>query len=159
MLFHIAKSRNIIVGYLLKIKNKKLMTQQKTLPIKIAINTHYLKDQSDPAHHKYIWSYEITICNESEEIIQLLNRYWRITDMSGKIEEVRGAGVIGLQPIIKPGQTFTYTSYCQLYTPQGTMEGHYEVQNLIDEYFAVEIPKFVLSAPALLTKAARSRLH
>lgn len=131
----------------------------KLLPIKISVHTHYLRDQSEPTQQKYTWSYEVSIFNESEHIIQLLNRYWRITDMTGKVEEVHGAGVVGLQPLIKPGKHFTYTSYCQLITPQGTMEGHYEVQNLIDEYFAVEIPKFILSAPESISKAFRSRLH
>lgn len=115
--------------------------------------------QSDPAIQKFVWSYEISIVNESEEIVQLLNRFWRITDMSGRVEEVNGTGVIGLQPLIKPGKTFVYTSYCQLTTPQGTMEGHYEMQDLHDKHFTVAIPKFVLSAPSSITKSFRSKLH
>ena len=79
--------------------------------------------------------------------------------MSGKIEEIRGIGVIGLQQIIKPGREFVYTSFCQLSTPQGTMEGKYEMQNLDDEHFEVPIPKFILSATSEMTKVFKSRLH
>jgi len=119
----------------------------------------YLASQSDPMSQKFIWSYQITIANESDEIIQLLNRYWRITDMSSKVEEVQGYGVIGLQPIIKPGKQFVYGSFCQLTTPQGTMEGYYEMQTLDDTVFHVDIPKFVLSAPSSITQSFRSMLH
>ena len=115
--------------------------------------------QSDPGHQKFVWSYDITLTNQGTEIIQLLHRFWRITDMTGKIEEIHGAGVVGLQPIIKPGKLFTYTSYCQLTTPQGTMEGYYEIQNLDEEHFRVHIPKFILSAPSSITQSYRSKLH
>lgn len=119
----------------------------------------YITAQSDPANSKFVWSYEITIKNNSEEIVQLLNRFWRITDMTGRVEEIHGVGVIGLQPLIKPGKEFVYTSYCQLHTPQGTMEGYYEMQNLDEEHFNIDIPKFILSAPSLVTKAFRAKLH
>ena len=123
-----------------------------------AVST-YIAAQSDPDNQKFVWSYEIKITNQEDEIVQLLNRYWRITDLTGKVEEVRGVGVIGLQPIIKPEKEFVYTSFCQLTTPQGTMEGHYEMQNLEEEHFIADIPKFILSAPSAITKAFRSRLH
>ncbi len=125
----------------------------------ITTHTSYIPDQSDPDHEKFIWSYEITIENATEEIVQLLNRYWRITDLSGHVEEIRGHGVIGLQPLIKPEKKFVYTSFCQLMTPQGTMEGHYEMQNLDEVHFNVSVPKFILSAPSSITKLYRSRLH
>src|SRR5579872_3913476 len=132
------------------IKNEKIL-------IKAAAS--YVAAQSDPDNQKFIWSYEITVDNTSEEIVQLLNRFWRITDMTGKIEEIQGVGVVGLQPLIKPAKPFTYVSYCQLTVPQGTMEGYYEMQNLEDEHFVVEIPKFILTAPTSITKGFRSRLH
>ncbi|EKD69966.1 MAG: ApaG [uncultured bacterium] len=135
------------------------MTEKKFKNITIYTHTKYVPEQSDPGHQKFVWSYEITINNQSEEIIQLLNRYWRITDMTGKIDEIRGAGVVGLQPLIKPSKQFTYTSYCQLLTPQGTMEGRYEMQNLEEEHFEVTIPKFILSAPTSVTSTFKSRLH
>ena len=128
---------------------------------KIQVNAQstYLPDQSVHEFQRFLWTYEITITNNSDDIIQLLNRYWRITDMTGHVEEVRGPGVIGLQPIIKPTKTFVYNSFCQLPTPQGTMEGEYEMQTLEEQRFIVRIPKFVLTAPTHIAEAFRSRLH
>ena len=131
----------------------------KKITITITTKTQYLDEQSAIKDQRFLWSYEITIENQSEEMVQLLNRYWRITDMSGKIEEVRGPGVIGLQPVIKPGKKFVYTSFCQLTTPQGTMEGFYEMQNLDELKFNAIIPKFVLSCPSAAAAEYRSRLH
>lgn len=132
---------------------------KKKWPIVVTTQPGYEPDQSNPAQQKFVWSYEITVTNNSEEIIQLLTRYWRITEMTGKIEEINGAGVVGLQPLIKPGKRFVYVSYCQLTTPQGTMEGYYGMQDLEENHFEIEIPKFVLSAPTSITELYRSRLH
>jgi ApaG protein len=133
--------------------------KQKKLKIEISTKTQYIPDQSSPENHRFLWSYDITIVNNTDQIIQVLNRYWSITDMRGKVDEVRGPGVIGLQPLIKPGKEFAYTSYCQLTTPQGTMEGNYEVQNLEEERFIVDIPKFVLTCPSSSADSFRSKLH
>jgi ApaG protein len=135
------------------------MSKAKGKKIFVAAKPAYVLEQSDPVNMKFVWSYEITIENQSNDIVQLLNRHWRITDTTGRIEEIRGAGVIGLQPLIKPGRRFIYTSFCQLATPQGTMEGYYEMQNIDEEHFDVNVPKFVLSAPTSITRAFRSRLH
>jgi ApaG protein len=121
--------------------------------------TAYIIEQSDPLTQRFVWSYEITIINEGTELAQLLHRYWRITDMTGKVEEIHGVGVVGLQPLIRPGRPFVYTSFCQLHTPQGTMEGQYELQTLEEEHFKIEIPKFILSAPSDITKIFKSKLH
>jgi ApaG protein len=129
------------------------------IDIEVSTKTQYIPDQSSPENHRFLWSYDITIVNKSDQVIQLLNRYWRITDMRGKVEEVRGPGVIGLQPIIKPGKEFAYSSYCQLTTPQGTMEGNYEIQNLDENRFIVEVPKFVLTCPSSSSDTFRSKLH
>ncbi len=129
----------------------------KNIKITISTTNQYLPEQSSYDTHRFLWSYEITIENESDEIVQLLNRYWRITDMTSRIEEVRGPGVVGLQPIIKPAKKFSYTSFCQLITPQGAMEGHYEMQTLNEERFTVPIPKFVLSTT--LSDVWKSKLH
>ena len=131
----------------------------KTIAIQITAEPKFVPEQSDPMHHKYVWSYEISITNAGDEILQLLHRFWRITDMTGKVEEIHGAGVVGLQPLIKPGKRFTYVSFCQLMTPQGSMEGHYEMQNLEEQHFKVEIPKFMLSAPEVATQLDKSKLH
>lgn len=132
---------------------------KKNMKIFVSARPAYVIEQSDPINMKFVWSYEITIDNQSNDIVQLLNRHWRITDTTGKVEEVRGAGVVGLQPLIKPGRRFTYTSFCQLATPQGTMEGTYEMQNLDEQHFDVSVPKFILSAPSSITKAFSSKLH
>lgn len=127
--------------------------------ITVTTHTSYIPEQSDSASQKFVWAYEITILNGTDEIIQLLTRCWKITEMSGKIEEISGPGVVGLQPLIKPGKRFTYSSFCQLTTPQGTMEGFFEMQNLDEIHFNVNIPKFILSAPSSITKSYRSKLH
>jgi ApaG protein len=114
--------------------------------IHISAVVSYLPEQSSHQLHNYVWSYKITIVNESEQIIQLLNRYWRIIDGNGRESEAQGPGVVGLQPLIKPGSSFVYESFCQLETPEGSMEGYYEFQTLQEEHFLVEIPKFTLSA-------------
>jgi ApaG protein len=132
---------------------------KKVNTILIHTKSSYLSSQSDSDKQRFTWAYEVFIKNTGEEIVQLLNRYWKITDMSSKVEEIEGPGVIGLQPIIKPGREFIYNSFCQLSTPQGTMEGHYEMQNLDEQHFVVEIPKFILTAPDSLTRAYRSKLH
>lgn len=131
----------------------------KEIKVSVVAQASFLPDQSAPAEHRYLWSYEIAIHNQSGEIIQLLNRYWRIVDMMGHIEEVRGPGVVGLQPLIKPGKQFVYSSFCQLATPQGTMEGYYEMQNLEDVHFMVQIPKLILANPDPLPASYRSKLH
>jgi ApaG protein len=131
----------------------------KSIELVITAKTQYLPEQSSPENHRFLWSYDITIINKSDEIIQLLNRHWRITDMRGKVEEVRGPGVVGLQPLIRVGKEFTYSSYCQLTTPQGTMEGTYEIQTLDEKHFLVDIPKFVLTCPASSSSTFRSKLH
>lgn len=127
--------------------------------IQISAKPSFDSIQSDPENQKFVWSYEVVILNNGDEIVQLLHRFWKITDMTGRVEEVHGAGVIGLQPLIKPEKQFVYTSYCQLTTPQGTMEGHYEMQNIDEAHFTVVIPKFILSAPSTITKSFRSKLH
>lgn len=131
----------------------------KAAQITVTVTPSYSKEQSDPAQQKFVWSYEVAINNISEHIVQLLHRYWRITDMTGKVEEIHGAGVIGLQPLIKPGREFIYKSFCQLVTPHGTMEGCYEMQDLDEQRFLIEIPKFELVAPAEAGQVYRERLH
>ena len=134
-------------------------TMKKKLDFKVIAQTTYLVEQSVPTDNIFIWTYQITITNNSNEIVQLLNRFWHIIDMADKVEEVQGPGVIGLQPIIKPKKKFSYNSFCQLATPQGTMEGHYEMQTLDEEPFLIEIPRFELIAPKEAQTIFRSKLH
>lgn len=121
-----------------------MITMKKKLTVIVTSKPKFLPEQSSPKQHSYMWSYEVTISNQSKETIQLLNRYWKITDANNTVSEVEGPGVIGLQPLIKPGTSFSYESFCQLTTPEGSMEGYYEMQTLEDEIFIVEIPKFLL---------------
>jgi ApaG protein len=116
-------------------------------------------DQSSKEEGRYVWSYDITITNLGDEIIQLLNRYWKITDQNAKVEEIRAPGVIGLQPIIKPNKSFAYSSFCQLPTPEGKMEGQYEFQTLEEEFFIIDIPTIILAAPVSNIHPLRSRVH
>lgn len=131
----------------------------KSISIIISAAPTYIPEQSDPLNQKFVWSYEITIHNESNEIIQVLNRNWTVKDMSGRVEKISGVGVVGLQPIIKPNNKFVYKSYCQLMTPQGSMEGYYEMQNLEEVHFDVIIPKFTLHSPSTITAIFSSIIH
>jgi ApaG protein len=100
-----------------------------------------------PQSGRYFWSYTIEIANLGEETVTLLSRYWKITDGNGKIQEVRGEGVVGEQPTIGPGSSFTYTSGCPLETPQGIMVGTYVMEGPGGELFTVDIPAFSLDMP------------
>lgn len=115
--------------------------------IQIEVRTHYLLEQSDPKEDRYAFAYTVKICNRSDEKVKLLNRYWHITDDNEKVEEVRGAGVIGQQPEILPGQSFHYTSGAIIKTQFGSMQGDYEMQSACGEKFTAQIPPFLLAPP------------
>ena len=123
------------------------MYTQTTRHIKITVVPMYLAEQSDPVESHYVWAYTIQMENLGEETVQLINRYWHITDAAGGVQEVRGAGVVGEQPVIEPGDTFQYTSGAALTTPSGIMAGHYEMITDAGESFVVEIPAFSLDSP------------
>lgn len=118
-----------------------------TKRIRVAVKPAYLHDQSDPEDDRYVWSYTVTIENKSGELVQLLSRYWSIIDGQGRIQEVRGAGVVGAQPTIKPGESFQYTSGCPLETASGSMSGRYQMMSASGESFEAEIPAFLLESP------------
>lgn len=118
--------------------------------IQVAVNVRYLADQSDEADNRHVFAYTITLTNEGEHAVQLLSRHWIITDANNHVQEVKGKGVVGEQPVIKPGQSFEYTSGTVLATQVGTMSGSYQMQVLEGEEFAVAIPQFVLSVPRVL---------
>ena len=106
----------------------------------IDVDVRYIVRESDPDNRRYVFAYTITITNRSDETAQLMNRYWRITNAEGQVEEVEGPGVVGKQPVIEPGASFRYTSAAILETPVGSMEGHYEFRG--DGVFRVPIPAF-----------------
>jgi ApaG protein len=123
------------------------MYERVTRGIRVAVEPSYLDDQSDPEEGQYLWSYTVTIENNGTEPVQLLSRYWHITDAAGHSQEVRGPGVVGAQPVIAPGQSFQYTSGCPLATSSGHMVGRYQMKAASGEAFEAEIPPFILESP------------
>jgi ApaG protein len=121
--------------------------QAVTRDIEVMVEPFYLEDRSDPADNHYVWAYRITIANQSDEFVQLLSRYWHITDATGHVEEVSGTGVVGEQPSLNPGDSYQYTSGCPLSTPSGIMVGRYTMCNGQGERFDVAIPAFSLDIP------------
>lgn len=110
----------------------------------------FLAEQSDPEANQYVFAYTITVRNTGESTAQLISRHWVITDADGKVEEVKGEGVVGEQPILRPGEAFRYTSGCPLETPVGSMRGTYHCVAEDGTHFDAEIPEFVLSMPRVL---------
>lgn len=118
--------------------------------IRVEVDTSYLEDQSDPKERRYVFSYTITIRNEGSVPARLLTRHWIITDSNGKVQEVRGDGVVGEQPYLKPGQGFRYSSGAVLETPVGAMQGSYQMVSDDGEQFDAPIAAFRLAMPGLL---------
>jgi len=116
----------------------------------VTVRTQYLEEQSDPERSNYVFAYAITIKNTGQIAAQLISRHWIITDANNRVEEVRGLGVVGHQPLLQPGEQFEYTSGCALKTPQGSMTGKYFCVAEDGEQFEVKIPGFVLSLPRTL---------
>jgi ApaG protein len=112
--------------------------------VRIDVAPFYVPEKSVPAMNQYLFGYEITITNENPEAVQLLHRHWIITDALGRVEEVKGPGVVGKQPRLKPNGSFTYDSFCPLPTPFGSMRGSYKMMRDNGEFFEVEIPLFSL---------------
>jgi ApaG protein len=122
-----------------------------TIPrIEITVVTHYLPEQSNPAETQYAFAYTITIRNHGPLVAQLISRHWVITDAANDVQEVRGLGVVGHQPLLKGGEHFEYTSGCILETPVGTMRGKYGMVLEDGGPFSVDIPEFTLAMPRVL---------
>lgn len=118
--------------------------------IKVEVETRYIEEQSNPEQNYYVFAYTITIQNQGQQTAQLLTRHWVITDSNHKVQEVRGDGVVGEQPILKPGEQFVYTSGTMLETSVGTMKGSYQMESADGSKFDATIEEFVLSAPRIL---------
>jgi ApaG protein len=118
--------------------------------ISVDVETSYLDEQSDPREHRFVFSYTITIRNEGQVPARLLTRHWVITDANGKVEEVRGDGVVGEQPYLKPGQGFRYSSGAVLETPVGAMQGTYQMLGDDGAQFDAPIEPFRLAMPGIL---------
>jgi len=123
------------------------MYQEITRGIRVSVNPTYLEGQSDPSQGHYVWAYQVTIANEGPETVQLLTRHWKITDGRGQLHEVQGPGVVGEQPVLKPGESFEYTSGTPLSTPSGIMAGSYQMQAASGETFDATVPAFSLDSP------------
>ncbi|WP_353182309.1 Co2+/Mg2+ efflux protein ApaG [Parapedobacter lycopersici] len=124
------------------------MATQITAGVKVSVETVYQPEYSNPENQHYMFAYKITIENLGDYSIQLLRRHWYIFDSNGTRREVEGDGVVGLQPVIEPGELHEYVSGCNLKSDMGTMEGNYQVMREMDgSLFDVKIPKFMLIAP------------
>jgi ApaG protein len=123
------------------------MYSETTRGIRITVKPVYLEDQSSPAENRYVWAYFVKIENRGEERVQLRSRHWHITDGRGRVQEVRGAGVVGEQPVIDPGESYEYNSGTPLPTPSGIMRGSYQMETAAGERFDALIPAFSLDSP------------
>ncbi|HEV2956545.1 MAG TPA: Co2+/Mg2+ efflux protein ApaG [Xanthobacteraceae bacterium] len=120
-----------------------------TRAIEVRVTPRFLDERSSPDKGQYFWAYTIEIVNRGSETVQLQTRHWRITDAVGRTQEVRGAGVVGEQPVLKPGQSFEYTSGVPLNTASGFMAGTYGMVSAKGERFDIEIPAFSLDSPGM----------
>ena len=126
------------------------MESAKKYEVSVSTQTHYIADQSDEAKDHFVFSYTVTIRNSGTMPVQLISRHWIITDSRNEVQEVRGLGVVGAQPLLKPGEHFEYTSGTALATPVGTMSGSYQMVAEDGTQFDAPIPEFTLSVPRVL---------
>jgi ApaG protein len=120
-----------------------------TADIRVTVLPQFVPERSDVDAERWFWAYTVEVLNQRMRSVQLVSRFWRITDAHGRTEEVRGAGVVGEQPILQPGETFRYTSGCPLTTPSGIMSGSYRMVDEDGSSFEVEIPSFSLDSPTM----------
>jgi ApaG protein len=118
-----------------------------TRGVRVVVQSEYAPERSEPAKSQWFFLYTVSISNEGPDTVQLLTRHWLITDGTGHVEEVRGPGVVGKQPTLKPGESFEYTSGCPLATPFGVMEGTYQMVTQSGDRFDAKIAPFTLSEP------------
>lgn len=123
------------------------MYSETTRSLTVSVQPIYLEDQSSPADNHFVWAYRVRIENAGAETVQLLRRHWKITDAMGRVQEVKGSGVVGEQPVLHPGDSYEYTSGTPLSTPSGIMVGTYEMETLNGERFDIAIPAFSLDSP------------
>src|SRR5512138_1141138 len=123
------------------------MSEAVTRGVRVQVESRYLAERSVPRDGYYFFAYRIRISNEGEEQVQLLSRHWTITDAHGRTEEVQGPGVVGERPVLAPGQSFEYTSFCPLPTPIGSMHGSYQMVTASGGRFEAEIAPFALAVP------------
>ena len=125
------------------------MYRTQTYGIEVTVEPFYLEEQSRPDDSRYVWGYRINITNRSALRVRLMDRYWRITDANGQVEEVSGPGVVGEQPVLDPGESFEYSSGCPLDTSSGMMVGRYRMERSDGAEIDVDIPAFSLDLPGV----------
>ncbi len=121
-----------------------------TRGIRIQVKCNYVPEESTPETGHYLFTYQVTVINHSEQAVQLISRHWVITNADGKKEEIRGLGVVGQQPLIRPGESYRYSSFCPLNTPVGSMHGTYQMVLNNGEEFDAVIAPFTLAVPGIL---------
>jgi ApaG protein len=126
------------------------MSDATTRGVRVEVRCSYLPERSSPRDSHYFFTYRIRISNLGEETVQLVSRHWIITDASGRVEEVQGPGVVGEQPVLEPGESFEYSSFCPLPTPIGSMHGTYQMVTSRGKSFDAEIAPFSLAVPTAL---------
>ena len=126
------------------------MSDTTTRGVRIQVRAQFIPERSSPPESEYFFAYRIRISNEGDETVQLVSREWIITDADGKVETVRGPGVVGEQPVLGPGESFEYTSFCPLKTPIGSMHGTYQMTTSGGSTFDAEIAPFSLAVPNAL---------
>jgi len=126
------------------------MTQEITSLETVSVQTQFIPEQSSSSYSQFVFSYTITITNNTEKAFQVMSRYWLITDADGETTTVEGSGIVGEQPHIIPGTSYTYTSGCLLKTPLGTMQGYYQVIDDNQETSVIDIPVFQLALPNII---------
>jgi ApaG protein len=126
------------------------MEQGTKYQINVDVKTAYLADRSEPSRNQYVFAYTVTLTNAGDAPAQLISRHWIITDSQGLVQEVRGLGVVGAQPLLQPGESFEYTSGTSISTPVGTMRGSYQMLAADGSRFEAAIPEFTLSVPRVL---------
>ena len=118
-----------------------------TRGVQILVVSQYLPQKSSPTHGQWLFTYKVRIINSGDQTVQLVSRHWVITDANGETKEVKGPGVVGAQPVLRPGEAFEYRSFCPLHTPIGTMRGSYQMVTTDGDEFDAEIAQFSLSEP------------
>lgn len=122
-----------------------------TREVEVAVEAFYLAEQSDREKELHAFAYRVRLKNHGLEAVQLISRHWIITDSRGTVQEVKGIGVVGEQPLLEPGAEYEYVSGSRLHSPLGTMQGTYQMQNAAGEQFDIQIPVFTLAVPGVLS--------
>lgn len=125
---------------------------KETRSIRVSVRPVFLEEQSSPSENHFVWAYHVRIENGGKDTVQLRSRFWRITDCLGRVQEVRGPGVVGEQPVLAPGDSFEYTSGAPLAAPSGMMVGSYRMETRGGETFDVAVPAFSLDSPHQLIR-------